>query len=148
MKPGLAAFLLALGGLASLAGDPAAAQPVREAKSLLLDLSSESLIDAESAKAVLKDNIPARVWKLYPEGRYTFLSQVAGGLTAEGFCVVTARVVLLPRTGTVRAVLWRPQQRTTVFDAKPGSNADQCKALAKDKLKEATTALVSTLVKS
>jgi hypothetical protein len=56
--------------------------------------------------------------------------------------------VLLPRTATVRAVLWRPRQRTTVFDAKAGSNAEPCKALAKEKPAEATTALVSSLAKS
>lgn len=125
----------------------ASAQPVREAKSLLLDLSSEALIDSASAKAMLQENIPAKVWKLYPEGKWTFLSQVEGGVTKDGTCVVTARVVLLPRTGTVRAVLWRPEKVATVFDAKAGAGGDQCKALAKDKLKEAITAVVSSIAK-
>ncbi len=133
----------------SLLATPAAqAQPVREPKSMMLDLSTEALIDAESAKTLVKENIPARVWKLYPEGKWTFLSQVEGGLTREGICVVTARVVLLPRTGTVRAVLWRPEKSATTFDAKPGASAEQCKALAREKLKEATGAVVSALVKT
>ncbi|MBL8341640.1 MAG: hypothetical protein JNL30_09240 [Rubrivivax sp.] len=143
----LTAALLAF-SVAALAGASALAQPVREAKSLLLDYSSEALIDADSAKAMLKENIPAKVWKVYPEERWTFLSQVEGGLTREGVCVVTARVVLLPRTGTVRAVLWRPEKKATAFDAKPGATAEQCKAVAREKLKEAITAVVSSLVKT
>jgi len=126
----------------------ASAQPVREPKSMLLDLSSEALIDAESAKALLKEHIPAKVWKIYPEGKWTFLSQVEGGITAGGTCVVTARVVMLPRTGAVRAVLWRPEQKATTFDAIANSTPDQCKALARDKLKQAIAAVVSALVKT
>lgn len=133
--------------LTTFAAASVSAQPVREAKSLLLDSSSEALIDAESAKAMLKEQIPAKVWKAYPEEKWTFLSQVEGGLTKEGVCVVTARVVMLPRTGTVRAVLWRPEKKATAFDAKAGATADQCKALARDKLKEAVAGVVSSLVK-
>lgn len=141
-----AAFLsLALGATVWAGG--ASAQPAREPKSLLLDLSAEALIDGDTARAMLKEGIPAKVWRVYPEGKWTFLSQVEGGLTREGVCVVTARVVLLPRTGTVRAVLWRPEKRATAFDAKAGTTTDQCKALAKDKLKEAIAAVVSSLVK-
>lgn len=147
MKHSLALFLAPL-ALATLAtSQPATAQPVREAKSLLLNLSTETLIDNATAEAMLREHIPAKVWKLYPEGKWTFLSQVEGGITKDGICAVTARVVLLPRTGTVRAVLWRPEKVATTFDAKPGAGADQCKALAKDKLKEAITAVVSSIAK-
>lgn len=134
--------------LALLGAAAVSAQPVREAKSLLLDSSSEALIDSESAKAMLKEQIPAKVWKAYPEEKWTFLSQVEGGLTRDGTCVVTARVVMLPRTATVRAVLWRPEKKATAFDAKAGATAEQCKALARDKLKEAIGAVVSSLVKT
>jgi hypothetical protein len=146
LKPAVIASALAL--VATIGFGPASAQPLREAKSLLLDLSAESLIDGDSARAMLKEGIPAKVWKVYPEGKWTFLSQVEGGLTRGGICVVTARVVLLPRTGTVRAVLWRPEKRATAFDAKPGASPDECKALARDKLKEAIAAVVSSLVKT
>lgn len=145
MKQALAvliAFVVLLGA------GPAAAQPVREPKSMLLDLSSKALIDSEAAKAMLKEHIPAKVWKIYPEGKWTFLSQVEGGITSAGICVVTARVVMLPRTGTVRAVLWRPEQAATTFEALPGASAEQCQALAKDKLKQAIDAVVSALVKT
>lgn len=146
----IATVLAASASLVAVLGLSAAAsaQPVREAKSLLLDLSAESLIDGDTARAMLKEGIPAKVWKVYPEGKWTFLSQVEGGVTREGICVVTARVVLLPRTGTVRAVLWRPEKRATAFDAKPGATPEDCKALAKDKLKEAIAAVVSSLVKT
>jgi hypothetical protein len=138
-----AAAALALAALTA----PAAAQPVREPKSMLLNLSSQQLIDDAAAKSVLRENIPAKVWKLYPEGKWTYLSQVEGGLTKEGVCVVTARVVMLPRTGTVRAVLWRPEKVATVFDAKPGATPDQCKGLARERLKEAVGGVVSSLAK-
>lgn len=147
MKNALAALIaLAAVAAATFAG-PATAQPVREPKSMLLDLSSEALIDAASAKALVKSLVPAKVWKLYPEGKWTFLSQVEGGITSAGICVVTARVVMLPRTGTVRAVLWRPEQSATTFDAIAGGTREQCKALARDKLKQATEAVISALVK-
>jgi hypothetical protein len=145
MKHALAVFVAFA---AALGGGPAGAQPVREPKSMLLDLSTKALIDSETAKAMLQEHIPAKVWKVYPEGKWTFLSQVEGGITANGICVVTARVVMLPRTGTVRAVLWRPEHAATAFDALPGVGADQCKALARDKLKQAIDAVVSSLVKS
>jgi hypothetical protein len=131
-----------------LAASAAMAQPVREAKSLLLDLSSETLIDGDTARGILKDGIPAKVWAIYPEGKWTFLSQVEGGLTRDGVCVVTARVILLPRTGTVRAVLWRPEKKATAFDAKAGATPEQCKALAREKLKEAIGGVVAALVKA
>jgi hypothetical protein len=114
----------------------------------LLDHSTAALIDPAVAKTTMAQNIPAKVWKLYPASRYAFLSQVEGGLTAGSTCVVTARVMLLPLTPTLRAVLFRPQQTATAFDAQTGLSADQCKALAADKLRDATTAVVSALVKS
>lgn len=142
------ASLAAFAVVAALGIGAVQAQPVREAKSLLLDLSAEALIDGDTARGMLKDGIPAKVWKVYPEGKWTFLSQVEGGLTREGICVVTARVVLLPRTGTVRAVLWRPEKRATAFDAKAGATQEQCKALAREKLKEAIAGVVASLVKA
>ncbi len=100
-----------------------------------------------AARTMLQENIPPKVWKLYAEGKWTHLSQVEGGLTKEGVCVVTARVAMLPRTGTLRAVLWRPEKVATVFDAKPGATPEQCKGLAREKLKEAIGGVVSSLAK-
>jgi hypothetical protein len=55
--------------------------------------------------------------------------------------------MLLPLTPTLKAVLFRPEKTATAFDALAGSDADACKAVARDKLKEATEAVVSALVK-
>jgi hypothetical protein len=126
----------------------AAPKAAKAPKTNLIDYSSGALIDAAGAKDVMTANIPAKVWALYPASKYAFISQVEGGVTTGGTCVVTARVMLVPLTGTVKAVLFRPQKTATAFDAAPSSGADQCKALARDKLKEATTAVVSSLVKT
>jgi hypothetical protein len=63
-------------------------------------------------------------------------------------CVVSARVMLVPLTATAKAVLFRPQKMATAFDAAQSSSTEQCQALAREKLKESTTAVVSALVKS
>ncbi len=109
-------------------------------KTNLMDHSTSTLIETSAAKALMAEIIPARVWKLYPARKYTFLSQVEGGL-------VSARVMLLPLTATVGAVLMRPQKTATAFDAQPDSSTEQCRSLARDKLKEATTAVISALVR-
>lgn len=120
-----------------------------DVKTRFLDHSNDALIDDASAFAIMKEQIPAKVWKLYPASKYAFLSQVEGGLTAAGTCVVAARVMVLPLTPTVRAPLFRPlpQLTATAFDAAASSNADACKAMARDKLKTATQAIVSSIVK-
>lgn len=115
-------------------------------KQVLLDLSSEALIDAASARAVVSDAIPAAVWKLYPPGRWGFFSQVEGGFTAERICVVTARVMLAPLTVT-NGLIMRPAKRATAFDAKPNATQEECKALARSKLKQAADGVVSSVVK-
>ncbi len=116
-------------------------------KTNLVDHSTDLLIDAAAAKAVMGENIPAKVWKVYPAAKWAFVSQVEGGMKGTT-CVVAARVMLLPLTPTVKAVLFRPEKTATAFDAVANSSTDACKAMAKDKLKEATTAVVSALVKT
>ena len=120
-----------------------------EVKTNFIDHSNSALIDAATAKAVMKESIPARAWKIYPASKYAFVSQVEGGLNAAGLCVVAARVMVLPLTATVRAPLFRPlpKMTATAYDAIPNANADKCKTLAKEKLKEATVAVVSNIVK-
>ena len=53
----------------------------------------------------------------------------------------------MPLTAAAKAVLFRPQKMATAFDAVPNSSTDACKALARDKLKEATAAVASGIVK-
>ena len=120
-----------------------------EVKTNFLDNSNDALIDEATAKAVMQEGVPAKVWKIYPASKYLFLSQVEGGVNAAGMCVVAARVMVLPLSATVRAPLFRPlpKMTATAYDAMPGATADKCRALAKDKLKEATGAVVSNIVK-
>jgi hypothetical protein len=124
-----------------------AAASAAEPKTHFVDHSSGLLIEAAAAKAVMGENIPAKVWKVYPASKWAFVSQVEGGMKGTT-CVVSARVMLLPLTPTVKAVLFRPQKTATAFDAAVNSSTDACKAMAKDKLKEATEAVVSALVKT
>jgi hypothetical protein len=116
-------------------------------KTNFVDHSSDLLIEEAVAKAVLGEHIPAKVWKVYPASKWAFVSQVEGGMKGTT-CVITARVMLMPLTPTVKAVLFRPQKTATAFDAVASSSTEACKALAKDKLKEATEAVVSALVKT
>lgn len=117
------------------------------AKAVLLDFSSEALIDGKSAHQVLADAIPARVWKLYPPAKWGFVSQVVGGLTSAGVCVVSARVMLVPLS-TTRAPVFHPEKAATTFDAAPNGTAEQCRVLARTKLGEAAQSVVSSLVKT
>lgn len=134
-----------LSGTAMLLASTVHAAPPPKAQ--LLDFSSEALIDSASAKAVLGEEIPAKVWKVYPASKWAFVSQVEGGVTPSGTCVVTARVMMVPLTVTLKAVLLRPEKIATSFDAVAGSTSDQCRQLAKTKLVEATQGVVSSLVK-
>lgn len=136
----LPALLLSL---AAGAAEPTAKAP----KTNLIDHSNSTLISAEAAQGVMAEAIPAKVWKVYPANKYAFISQVEGGMKGTT-CVVAARVMLVPLTATAKAVLFRPQKMATAFDAAPGSSTEQCQALAREKLKESTGAVVSALVKS
>ncbi len=117
-------------------------------KTMFMDHSSAALMDSETAIAVLAEGFTPKVLKVYPANKWGFVSQVEGGLTANGTCVVTARVMMMQLTPTVKAMLFRPQETATTFDAQPGSNSAQCKQLAKSKLQEAVRSVASSLVKS
>ena len=117
-------------------------------KTRFMDHSNAGLIDEATAKAVMGAAIPDKVWKIYPANKYVFLSQVEGGVNAARTCVVAARVIVLPLTAAAKAVLFRPQKTATAYDAKADASTDQCRALAKEKLKEATQAVVSSIVKT
>jgi hypothetical protein len=139
------ALLAALISTFTLAGAAAAADP--KVKMNLIDHSNANLISADAAKTVMGEALPAKVWKIHPANRYAFVSQVEGGMKGTT-CVVAARVMLVPLTATAKAVLFRPMETATAFDAQPNSSTEACKALAKDKLKEATGAVASSIVKS
>jgi glycine cleavage system aminomethyltransferase T len=125
---------------AAIAADPKAV------KMTLVDHSNALLISGDDAKAVMAENLPASVFKIHPGSRYAFVSQVEGGMKG-GTCIVSARVMLVPLTAAAKAVLFRPQKMATAYDAVPNSGTDACKALAREKLKEATSAVASGIVK-
>jgi hypothetical protein len=132
--------------LLSVASTIAAAAPVTY---LTVDHSSPALMDAAGAAAVWKTEVPQatalRLSKLYPPSRYGFVSQVEGGFNDAKICVVTARAMLVPRSG--KTLGFAPKQSAMAFDAQPNATAQQCKDLASAKLKEAIGSVLSGLVK-
>lgn len=122
-----------------------AADP-KAVKMTLVDHSNALLITADAAKAVMAENLPASVFKIYPASRFAFVSQVEGGMKGST-CIVSARVMLVPLTAAAKAVLFRPQKMATAFDAAQNSSTEACKTLAREKLKEATGAVASGIVK-
>jgi hypothetical protein len=134
---------------ALLAAAAAVAQPVTAAEKqfVLKDQSNPALIDSKAALTILEEAIPnTRMHKVYNNLRWGFASQVEGGVTPGGVCVVTARVMLLPAT-VGKSLVFNPRTKVTVFDAVPVTARDKCAEVATAKLKEAATALVSSLLK-
>ena len=115
---------------------------------LVLDQSTPNLIDKASAAATLKEITTPQMLKLYSPKKWGFATEVEGGFTASKTCVVTARVMMIALTPTVKAPLFRPNKTATTFDAATGASAEQCKSLARAKLGEALQGVVSSLVKS
>ena len=115
------------------------------------DHSSPALIDADSALAIWKaqvdDDMRARIQKLYPVSKWGFISQVQGGFTSEKACVVTARVLMVPRLVGSR-LLFKPNKSATAFATQAGATQEQCRDLAAAKLKEAVVAMRSSLIAS
>ena len=116
---------------------------------LFVDDSSPILIDRASAVAVwqgqVDDNMRLRLQKLYPVSKWGFVSQVQGGFTTDGVCVVTARAVLVPRVLGSRLV-FKPQRSATAFASKAGATQDECRSIASQKLKDAIIAVRSVLI--
>ena len=130
--------------LLALLAQTAQAAPPKNA--VLVDHSSANLIDAATARSMLAEAIPVRVWKLYPANKWGYVTEVEGGFTSAGICVVTARAMMMQLTPTMKAMLFRPQKTSTAFDALPNATREQCKELAKTKLREAIDSVVSGLV--
>lgn len=113
---------------------------------LALDHSSDLLMDKATAQALWKDNLPAKLLKLYPVGRWGFLSEVEGGFDDAKTCIVTARAMMLPRSG--KALVFKPSKTTSTYGSQAAATAQQCRALAKAKLGEAIAALNFALLPS
>lgn len=119
------------------------------AEYIFADDSSSVLIDRSSAlkiwKAMIDDGTRLRLQRLYPVSKWGFMSQVQGGFTSDGICVVTARAVLVPRVMGDRLV-FKPQRSATAFATKPSATREECRDVAAAKLKEAIAAVHSTLI--
>ncbi len=113
---------------------------------MTLDHSSAQLMDAATASGLWKQSIKARLFKLYPVKNWGFVSEVEGGFDDARVCVITARAMMLPRSG--KALVFRPAKTATAFGARPGATADQCRALGKEKLSEAIGAVTASLAAS
>ena len=137
------AKLLAAALLASASSTFAAAPAY-----LVLDFSTQAVMSKDNALAIWKaqsdDKLNKRLNKLYPVSRWGFVSQVEGGFTDDKICVITARAMMLPRSG--KSLLFKPAESATAFGAKTGATLDECKALAGAKLKEAIASVGSSLV--
>ena len=117
-------------------------------KTVFIDHSTPAIMPSATAAAVLAQGITPRMLKLYPASKWGFVSQVEGGLTANRTCVVTARVMMMQLTPTLKAMLFRPEKTATAFDALPNASPEQCKELAKSKLEEAVKSVASSLAKT
>src|SRR5678816_3712961 len=119
------------------------------AEYLFVDDSSTILIDTASAvkvwKAQVDDSHRMRLQKLYPVSKWGFVSQVQGGFTTDGHCVVTARAVMVPRVLGSRLVV-KPVHSAMAFATKPSATREECRSLAALKLKEAIVSVRSALI--
>jgi hypothetical protein len=134
-----ALLLLALASTAHAASDPYD----------FADDSSPALMSRDEAIAIWRSNVNdtqrERIRKLYPVSKWGFVSQVEGGFAADKICVVTARVMMVPRS-TGGRLLFKPTKSATTFAAQPGATVEQCRATAKEKLQEAVYALITSLI--
>jgi hypothetical protein len=110
---------------------------------LTIDHSTEALMDTATAAAMWKKNLPLALTRLYPVGKWGFASEVEGGFDDGKVCVVTARALLLPRSG--KNLLFKPAKMATAFGSQAGATPDQCQALAQAKLGEAMASIRAAL---
>lgn len=111
---------------------------------LMIDHSTETLMDKATAQAIWQEHLPAKLTRLFPVKKWGFVSQVEGGFDDNKVCVVTARAMMMPRSG--KSLLFQPAQTATAFGSRAGATMPQCKDLARLKLNEAVSAVESRLV--
>lgn len=102
---------------------------------LTVDHSAGPLMERSVAEALWKEQLSARLYRLYPSSKWGFASHVEGGFDEAKVCVVTARAMMLPRAG--KTLVLQPAKTATAFGAQPNLTMQQCQSLAKAKLGEA-----------
>jgi hypothetical protein len=110
----------------------------------VLDNSSPALMDQATAEGLWKQRTSAKLMRLYPVKKWGFVTEVEGGFDDAKVCVVTARAMMLPRSG--KALVYRPTKTATAFGTHPAASPQQCRTLAKSKLGEAIEAVSSALL--
>jgi hypothetical protein len=136
MKP----IRLSVALLAVVAASVQAAPPIYT----VMDNSSPALMDQATAEGLWNQRTSAKLIRLYPVKKWGFVTEVEGGFDDAKVCVVTARAMMLPRSG--KALLYRPAKTATAFGTHAAASPQQCKALAKSKLGEAIEAVSSALL--
>ena len=111
---------------------------------LTLDHSTATLMDKATAQALWQEHLPAKLVKLYPIKKWGFVTAVEGGFDEARVCVITARAMMMPRSG--KTLVFQPARTATAFASQAGATMPQCRALAKAKLAEAIAAIESTLL--
>ena len=111
---------------------------------LTIDHSSASLMDDATAQAVWREHLSTKLTRLYPVKKWGFVSEVEGGFDDAKVCVVTARVMMMPRSG--KTLVFKPSHTATAFGSQAGATMQQCRELAKLKLHEAVGAVESKLL--
>ena len=110
----------------------------------VIDNSSSLLMNQASAEALWREESSAKLMRLYPVRKWGFVSEVDGGFDDAKNCVITARAMMLPRSG--RSLAYRPVKTATAFGVQPGASQQQCRAFATVKLREAMSAVRSALL--
>jgi hypothetical protein len=110
----------------------------------VVDNSSSLLMNQASSDALWREHASARLMRLYPVKKWGFVSEVEGGFDDAKNCVITARAMMLPRTG--KTLVYRPAKTATAFGIQPGASQQQCRAFATTKLREAIGAVSSALL--
>ena len=111
---------------------------------LTIDHSNDTLISAAAATAMWQAQLPAALVRLYPTKKWGFVSEVEGGFDEGKVCVITARAMMLPRSG--KTLVFQPGKTATAFGTRAGATSQQCQELAKAKLLEAIVAVRSSLL--
>jgi hypothetical protein len=106
--------------------------------------SSPALMDQAPAEGLWKQRTSAKLMRLYPVKKWGFVTEVEGGFDDAKVCIVTARAMMLPRSG--KALLYHPAKTATAFGTQAAASPQQCKMLAKSKLGEAMDAVSSALL--
>ena len=136
MKPNCLSVAL----LALIAASAYAAPPIYT----VVDNSSPALMDQATAEGLWKQRTSAKLMRLYPVKKWGFVTEVEGGFDDAKVCMVTARAMMLPRSG--KTLVYRPAKTATAFGTHPAASPQQCKTLAKAKLGEAIEAVSSALL--